>query len=52
MLTGETGLRSRVMCLNGKPLALGENDELPELAGIPVSGTLELPAHSCAFYVV
>ena len=27
--TGKTGMRSRTMCLNGKELTLGENDELP-----------------------
>ena len=52
VLSGQTGLRSRVMCLNGKPLALGENDELPALDGVSVSGSLELPAHGCAFFVL
>ena len=48
VLTGQTGLRSRVICLNGTPLVLGENDELPALTGNPVSGKVALPAHSCA----
>ena len=53
ILTGEEKFRSRVMCLNGKPLTLGENDELPCLCGKPVpAGTLELPATACAFIVL
>jgi len=53
VLTGETGLRSRRMCLNGKPLTLGENDELPELAGVGIgAGKTQLPAGACAFYVI
>ena len=40
------------MCLNGKELILGENDELPELTGVTVSGTVEVPAFGCAFYLV
>ena len=52
VLTGKDGLRSRVMQLNGKELALGENDTLPEMKGAAVSGTVEQPAYSCAFYVL
>ena len=52
MLTGKTGLRSRVMCLNGRDLLLGENDELPCLDGVAVCGHLEVPAQSCAFVVI
>ena len=52
VLAGETGLRSRVMTLNGRPLALGENDELPCLCGETVSGTVELAPGSCAFFVI
>ena len=52
VLTGQTGIRSRVMCLNGETLALGENDTLPELKGVAVSGNVTLPAYACAFYVV
>ena len=33
VLEGKTGLRSRVMTLNGRDLVLGENDELPCLCG-------------------
>ena len=40
------------MSLNGKELVLGENDELPALDGITVSGTVEVPAFGCAFYLV
>ena len=53
VLAGEKGLRSRVMTLNGKPLALGENDELPCLCGEKVAaGTLELAPGACAFFVL
>jgi len=52
VLSGCGKLRSRTMCLNGKELVLGEKDELPELIGVSVSGTVELPAYGCAFYVV
>ena len=52
VLSGKTGVRSRIMQLNGKDLGLGENDELPELKGAAVSGTVELPAYCCAFYVL
>ena len=53
ILTGDGKLRSRVMCLNGKPLTLGENDELPSLEGMDVpAGNLEIPATGCAFIVL
>ena len=52
VLGGNGDLRSRVMYLNGKPLTLGENDELPAMDGESVSGTVELPAYCCAFYVL
>lgn len=52
-LTGDGKLRSRVMLLNGKPLVLGENDELPILEGeAQAAGTVELAAGSCTFLVV
>ena len=52
-LTGKDGLRSRIMQLNGRDLALGENDELPCLCGAEVkAGTVELPAASCSFIVL
>ena len=52
VLAGENGLRSRAMTLNGKVLALGENDELPALEGVAVEGKLELAPTSCAFIVL
>ena len=52
ILTGNGGMRSRTMLLNGKELVLGENDELPALDGVTVSGTVELPAGACAFFTV
>jgi len=51
-LTGKTGMRSRTMLLNGKELALGENDELPVFEPIKASGTLEIAPGSCTFIVV
>ncbi len=52
ILTGNGKIRSRTMCLNGKELVLGENDALPELNGVTVSGKVELPAAACAFFVL
>ena len=52
VLSGKSGMRSRTMCLNGKELVLGANDELPELAGMPVSEKPELSPGECAFIVV
>ena len=52
ILTGNGKMRSRTMLLNGKELVLGENDELPELEGVKVSGTVELEPGSCAFFLV
>ena len=52
ILTGNGGMRSRTMLLNGKELVLGENDELPGLTPVTVSGTVELPAGACAFFVI
>ena len=52
VLSGNGNLRSRTAFLNGKELVLGENDTLPELKGEAVSGTVELPAGACAFYVI
>ena len=52
-LTGKTGMRSRTMCLNGNELVLGENDELPELAGVTVpAGKIEVAPGSCTFIVL
>ena len=51
-LTGKTGLRSRVMQLNGKDLVLGEDDALPCLCGETVSGTVEVAPGGCTFILV
>ena len=52
VLEGQGKLRSRVMTLNGKPLTLGENDELPALDPIIVEGKLTLAPGACAFVLV
>ena len=46
------GLRASVMKLNGKDLVLGENDELPALAPVKVSGKVELAPATCAYFVM
>ena len=52
-LTGKTGMRSRTMCLNGKELVLGENDELPALEGVTVpAGKIEVAPGGCTFIVL
>ncbi len=52
-LTGNGNMRSRTMLLNGKELALGENDELPVLDGITVpAGKLEVAPGGCTFIVI
>ena len=52
-LTGNGKLRSRTMCLNGRELILGENDELPCLCGKSVcAGTLEVAPGGCTFIVL
>ena len=53
VLTGESGMRSKVMSLNGKPLTLGEGNALPCLCGKDVpAGEYKLPAGSCSFIVI
>ncbi len=52
VLDGNGNMRSTVMYLNGRPLTLGENDELPDMSGEAVSGTVELAPGSCAFFVL
>ena len=52
VLAGRDGMRSTVMTLNGRELVLGANDELPDLSGVTVSGSLELAPGSCAFIVM
>lgn len=52
-LSGDGKLRSRVMCLNGTPLMLGENDEFPEMKPIAqAAGTVELAPGTCTFFVM
>ena len=51
-LDGNGNIRNTVMYLNGNPLELGENDELPKLDGISVSGEVTLAPGSCAFFVI
>ena len=52
-LCGNGDLRSRVMYLNGQPLVLGENDQLPSLEGQAVpAGALELGPCTCTFIVL
>ena len=53
ILGGESGMRSKVMSLNGRALTLGENNALPYLEGDKVSaGEYKIPAGSCAFIFV
>ena len=52
-LTGDGGMRSRTMLLNGNELKLGENDQLPALEGVSVpAGTLEVAPGGCTFIVL
>ena len=51
-LDGNGNIRSKVMYLNGNPLALGEDDSLPALEGVKVSGQVELMPGSCTFFVI
>jgi len=51
-LTGTTGMRSRTMSLNGKELVLGENDELPQMTGVLMEGSVEVAPGSCTFIVM
>ena len=51
-LTGPTGMRSRTMSLNGKELVLGENDELPQMTGVTMEGSVEVAPGSCVFFVM
>lgn len=53
MLAGENGnMRASVMTLNGTPLVLGKNNELPEMKPAKMEGMLEVAPGSCAFIVV
>lgn len=53
-LAGENGnMRATVMTLNGKPLVLGENNSLPELAPVKqAAGETSLAPGSCTFFVL
>ena len=51
-LTGNGKLRSRTMLLNGKELVLGENDTLPALEGVSVSGSVQVAPGGCTFFVL
>ena len=51
-LSGNGNMRNRVMYLNGNPLVLDENDELPCLCGKAVDGTISIAPGSCAFIVI
>ena len=51
-LTGNGGMRSRTMLLNGNELVLGENDALPELKGVPATGKVEVAPGGCTFIVL
>ena len=52
-LDGNGNMRSPVMYLNGKALALGENDELPVMEGETVAaGTIEVAPGTCTFIVM
>ena len=51
-LTGTNGMRSRTISLNGKELLLGENDELPDLSGVTVTGKVKVAPGGCTFIVL
>ena len=51
-LSGNGNMRNKVMYLNGRPLVLGEHDELPCLCGKDVEGTISIAPGSCAFIVI
>jgi hypothetical protein len=51
-LTGCGAMRATTMCLNGKPLMMGKDDEFPSLEGVSVNGTIELEPGSCSFIVM
>jgi len=52
-LDGNGTMRSPVMYLNGKPLMLGENDELPAMEGEEIpAGKVEVAPGSCVFFIM
>ena len=51
-LTGNGGMRSRTMCLNGRELKLGEDDALPALTGVTAEHSVEIAPGGCTFLVL
>lgn len=52
-LNGNGNMRSPIMYLNGNPLTLGENDELPIMEGeVQTAGTVEVASGECVFFVL
>ena len=52
-LSGNGDVRSTVAYLNGRPLVLNEEGELPQLEGeLAAAGKIELPPASCTFIVL
>ncbi len=52
-IDGNNNMRSPILYLNGKPLVLGENDELPVMDGVTQkAGTVELQPGTCTFFVL
>ena len=51
-LTGNRKMRSRTMCLNGNELVLGVNDELPEMSGVTMEGSVTVAPGGCTFIVL
>ena len=51
-LTGNGGMRTRTMLLNGQELVLGENDELPEMKALKVTGSVDVAPGGCTFIVI
>lgn len=53
-LAGENGnIRASVMTLNGEPLVLSENNQLPQLKPVDqAAGTAELAPATCTFFVL
>ena len=52
-LDGNGDMRSPIMYLNGAPLTLGENDEIPVMEGVAqAAGSVELAPGTCTFFVI
>ncbi len=51
-LGGNGNIHLKVMYLKGKPLVLGENNELPDLEGKKASGKITLEPGTCTFVVI